>query len=86
MKDIIAREIAKLKSEIEKFFETNKLNEESISIIIDNDYIVVDNNYKTNIDNVYAVGDIIKKEVYQLTTATSEATIASIDIIKKLNN
>lgn len=49
----------------------------------DNDYIVVDNNYMTNIDNVYAIGDVIKKDVYQLTTASSEGSICANNILKK---
>lgn len=46
-------------------------------------YIITDSNYKTNIDNVYGVGDVIKKDVYQLTTATNDGTIAASDIIKR---
>lgn len=46
-------------------------------------FILVNNEGMTNIDNVYACGDIIKKNVYQLTTAASEATIVAYSIIKK---
>jgi len=48
-------------------------------------YILVDNNMKTNIDYIYACGDCIKKEVYQLTTAVSDATLAAINVKKALN-
>ena len=51
----------------------------------DNDYIVVDSHFKTNIDNVYAVGDVIKKDVYQLVTASSEGATSALDIINRLN-
>lgn len=61
-------------------------NSDLFNIEKENNYIKVDSQYKTNIDNVYAVGDIIKKDVYQLTTATSEATIAALNIIKRINN
>lgn len=37
------------------------------------DYIVVNDKYETNVDNVYACGDIIYKETYQLTTAVGDA-------------
>lgn len=37
------------------------------------DYIVVNDKYETNIDNVYACGDIIYKDTYQLTTAVGDA-------------
>ena len=40
---------------------------------------------KTNINNIYACGDIIKKEVYQLSTAIGEATIAAVNVKKDIN-
>ena len=46
-------------------------------------FIKVDSECMTNIDNVYACGDVIKKSVYQLTTAASEGTIVAYSIIKK---
>ena len=46
-------------------------------------FIIVDSECMTNINNVYACGDIIKKSVYQLTTAASEGTIVAYSIIKK---
>lgn len=46
-------------------------------------FIIVDDESMTNIENVYACGDVIKKEVYQLTTAASEATKAAYSIIRK---
>jgi len=58
-------------------------NSELFNGVKDNDYIVVNNNYETSIDDVFAIGDVIKKEVYQLTTAVSEATICANTIIKR---
>ena len=52
----------------------------------DNGYIIVDNKMKTNIDYIFACGDIIKKDIYQLTTAVGEATIAAINVKKELTN
>ena len=49
----------------------------------DKGFIIVDENCMTNIENVYACGDVIRKNVYQLTTAASEGTIAANSIIKK---
>lgn len=46
-------------------------------------FINVDNECMTNIKNVYACGDVIKKNVYQLTTAASEGTIVAYSIIRK---
>ena len=38
---------------------------------------------KTNIDYVYAIGDVIKKKTYQLITASSDGIIAADSIIKR---
>lgn len=57
-------------------------NSELFDVKKENDYIITDNNCKTNLDFVYAVGDVIKKNVYQLTTASGEGSIAASDIIK----
>ena len=56
----------------------------SLNIKLDNNYIVVDENMKTNIDGIYASGDIIKKKVYQIVTAASDGAIAALSIIKDL--
>ena len=47
-------------------------------------YVIVNSKMQTNIDYIYACGDIIKKDVYQLTTAVSESTIAAINVKKSL--
>lgn len=60
-------------------------NSELVPVSKNHGYIVVDNNYKTSIDNIYAVGDVIDKKVYQLTTASGDATIAACNIIDNIN-
>lgn len=52
----------------------------SINLNLDNGYIVVDSKMKTNIDGIYACGDIIKKDLYQIITAASEGAIAASNI------
>lgn len=47
-----------------------------------NGYIIVDENYQTNKPNIYACGDVIQKELYQLITASSEGAIVANNIIK----
>ena len=47
----------------------------------DSGYIIVDDKGMTNIKNVYACGDVIKKDIYQLTTAASEGTQVAYSII-----
>lgn len=49
----------------------------------ENGYIKVNNKMETNINGIYACGDCIKKDVYQLTTAAAEGTIAATSIINR---
>ena len=43
----------------------------------DNGYVVT-NDGVTNIDGLFACGDIIKKDVYQISTAVSEGAICGL--------
>lgn len=45
-------------------------------------YIPTDNNMKTNIEGVYAAGDVREKEFRQITTAVSDGTIAALQAEK----
>lgn len=60
-------------------------NSEMFNVNKDNNYIIVDSNYMTNINKVYAIGDVIKKDYYQLSTASSDAVVAASNIIKREN-
>ena len=51
----------------------------------ENNYIKVNSRFETSIKDVYASGDVIKKELYQLITASSEGAKVANNIIKKLN-
>lgn len=55
----------------------------NLDIKNNNGYIVVDENMETSIKGIYACGDIIDKEVYQITTAIGEAAIAATHISHK---
>ena len=57
----------------------------NLKLELDKNYIKVDNNMQTNIETIYAVGDVIKKDLYQLVNAASEGMIAATNIIKNLN-
>ena len=46
-------------------------------------YLKVNDNGETNIEGVFGIGDAIKKDLYQLTTAVSEASKAANYIKKK---
>lgn len=56
-------------------------NSELFPLEKDNGYIVVDSNYQTSISHVYACGDVIKKELYQLVTASNEGVMVAFHII-----
>lgn len=47
-------------------------------------YILVDDKMETKVKGIYASGDIIKKQVYQLVTGASEGAIAAVNIISSL--
>ena len=52
---------------------------------LNDNYIVVDEKMQTNIDNICACGDIIKKDLYQIITAAGEGATAANTIKNKLN-
>lgn len=67
-------------------YEPNSRFFSDLGIRTENEYIVVDENNKTNIKNIYAVGDIVKKNLYQVVTATSDGATAAYDIINRINS
>ncbi len=56
------------------------------NIKMQDNYIIVDKNNMTNISGVYASGDVIKKDIYQLINASSEGAIAAINIANNMKN
>jgi len=48
-------------------------------------YIKTDEDMRTSVPDVYAVGDVISKKYRQITTAVADGTIAAISIAKELN-
>lgn len=53
--------------------------------VTENGYIITDEDCHTNIDGIYAAGDIRKKNLRQLVTAASDGAIAAIEAIKYIN-
>jgi len=51
----------------------------------DNNEIVVDKNFMTSVEGVYAAGDSIVKRYRQITTAVSDGTIAALNVLEFLN-
>lgn len=56
-----------------------------IDLNSDNGYIIVDKDMKTNIDGIYAIGDVISKNLYQVSTAVGEGAIAANSVLTYLN-
>ena len=54
------------------------------SVLLEDGYVVVDSSMKTNVNGIYACGDVIKKEYYQISTAIGEGTTAALSIKKDL--
>ena len=54
-------------------------------ITTENGYIKVDENMKTNIEGIFACGDIVYKSVKQVVVAASQGAIAAINAIKYVN-
>ena len=58
-------------------------NSELFNVDKNNGYIVVNNRYETNIPYVTAIGDVIRKDYYQLTTAVYDAVVVANNINNK---
>lgn len=56
-----------------------------LNLTMDNNYIVVDKDMRTSNPHIYAAGDIIKKDLYQLVTAISEGAIAANSVRNNMN-
>lgn len=57
-----------------------------INIKKEKGYILVDKDFQTNLEGIYAIGDIIKKDLYQIISAEYEGASASSAILRKLTN
>ena len=55
-----------------------------LNVKMDNNYIVVDKNMETSVKGIYAAGDIIKKDLYQLVTAVSDGAVAATNVFKSI--
>ena len=57
----------------------------SLGLELDGNYVKVDESMETSVKGIYAAGDIVKKSLYQLVTASSDGAIAATNILKELN-
>lgn len=66
--------------------EPNYAYYQNLGLNTDDKGIIVDNNMKTSKDGIYAVGDAISKDLYQVVNAVSEGAVAATNIIKQLKD
>ena len=57
---------------------------ENLNLENNNGYIIVDANMKTSREGIYAAGDAVKKDLYQIVNAAGEGATAADSIIKYL--
>ena len=56
----------------------------SLNVEMEKGYIKTDDNMKTNVDGLYAIGDVRYKDFYQIITAASDGAIAALSIRKEV--
>lgn len=89
VENLETKEIKEIETDGVFVFVGMKPNTEYIHQAIDTDdwgYIKVDDEMRTSIPGVYAVGDVISKKYRQITTAVGDGTIASIACAKEIDN
>lgn len=75
-------EVAGLFIYIGFFPATNFLT--GLDILDENGYIIVNENFEAKIPGLYAAGDVIKKEAYQIIPAVNDGILAAIHISKNI--
>ncbi len=88
VEDLKSKEIKELEADGAFIFIGMKANVDMFEDKLDLDdwgYIKTDEDKRTSLDGVYAVGDISSKKYRQITTAIADGTIAAISITKELD-
>lgn len=57
---------------------------DNLAITNDAGYVVVDAHGETSVKGIYAAGDLVQKDVYQIVTATGEGANAAVHVIESL--
>lgn len=57
-----------------------------LNISDDEGYILVNENYETQVHGIFAVGDIIKKDIYQIVTSLGEGAVAAITASREIDS
>lgn len=67
-------------------YEPNISYLKNFDIFDNNGYIIVDKNYETKVNGLYAVGDSIKREYYQIIMAMASGAEAALNVTTTLKN
>ena len=65
--------------------DSNSFNGFVENIETENGYIKVDNNMHTNIEGIYACGDVVNKNIKQVISACGDGASAAIEAVKYVN-
>lgn len=57
----------------------------NLDILDENGYVITDEHFRTSIKGIYAAGDIIKKDIYQIVTSTGDGAEAAVSCIRDLS-
>lgn len=60
----------------------NTSNFQNLNILDQDGYVEINEHYETKIKNIYAIGDCIKKELYQIITACNDGAVVASRIAK----
>ena len=66
-------------------YEPEKKFLKNLDILNEKGYIITDEKKETKIKGIFAAGDIVEKEAYQIITAASDGAIAATSLIKELS-
>lgn len=67
-------------------YEPNISYLKNFDIFDNNGYIIVDKNYETKVNGLYAVGDSVKREYYQIIMAMASGAEAALNVTTTLKN
>ncbi|MFW5657101.1 MAG: FAD-dependent oxidoreductase [Bacteroidota bacterium] len=87
IEDLKTKELKTLKTDGVFIFIGMKPNTSMFGNMLETDqwgYIVTDEDKRTSLPDVYAVGDVVSKKYRQITTAIADGTIAAISLTKEL--
>jgi len=89
LENVKTKELKNLKTEIVFMYigsvpVTNMVKEYNITD--ESKYIIADSNGRTNVLGIYAAGDVIKKDLYQIVNAAGEGATAAMSVVKDISN